>query len=46
MAAEILPFLKEASFDAEATRIMGEAFDVARKNMHDGAARRGAGNHC
>jgi hypothetical protein len=35
MAAEILPFLKETSFDAEATRIMGEAFNIARKHMHD-----------
>jgi hypothetical protein len=35
MSAEILPYLAEASFDAEATRIMGEAFDIARKNMHD-----------
>jgi hypothetical protein len=46
MAAEILPFLKEASFDAEATRIMGEAFNIARKHMHERSARRGAGNHC
>jgi hypothetical protein len=30
-----LPFLPEAAFDSEATRIMGEAFDIARKNMHD-----------
>ena len=35
MSADILPFLREASFDAEATRIMGDAFDIARKNMHD-----------
>jgi hypothetical protein len=35
MSADILPFLREASFDAEATRIMGDAFDIARNNMHD-----------
>jgi hypothetical protein len=35
MSTDILPFLQEASFDSQATCIMGEAFDIARKNMHD-----------
>jgi hypothetical protein len=33
--ADILPFLKGQSFDPETTRIMGEAFDTARRGLHD-----------
>jgi hypothetical protein len=34
--ASILPFLKpdDGAFDDEATRVMGEAFDEARKKLH------------
>ena len=35
MTADILPFLKDRAFDAEATRVMGEAYDKARKALHD-----------
>jgi hypothetical protein len=35
MTADILPFLKGCAFDAEATRVMGEAYDKARKMLHD-----------
>ena len=35
MTADILPFLKDRAFDAEATRVMGEAYDKARKMLHD-----------
>jgi hypothetical protein len=31
----ILPFFQDASFDAETTRAMGEAFDAACKELHD-----------
>ena len=34
--ASILPFVRNKSnFDDEATRIMGEAFDAACKDLHD-----------
>ena len=34
--ASILPFMRpnDASFDDEATRVMGEAFDAARKALY------------
>jgi hypothetical protein len=34
--ASILPFIKpnDGSFDDEATRVMGQAFDAARKALH------------
>jgi hypothetical protein len=35
MTADIVPFLKDRAFDAEATRVMGEAYDKARKMLHD-----------
>jgi hypothetical protein len=35
MSNTIIPFLKEASFDAQLTGIMGTAFDIARREMHD-----------
>jgi hypothetical protein len=35
MSASILPYLREASFDADAIRLMGDAFDIARRDMHD-----------
>jgi len=35
MPADILPFLKDRSFDAESTRIMGLAYDKARRMLHD-----------
>jgi hypothetical protein len=36
--ASILPFIRPgADFDDEATRIMGEAFDAACKEIHDAA---------
>jgi hypothetical protein len=31
----IIPFLKDGSFDPDTTRAMGEAFDRARKQLHD-----------
>jgi hypothetical protein len=34
--ASILPFIRNSvDFDDEATRIMGEAFDAACKDLHD-----------
>jgi hypothetical protein len=34
--ASILPFIRpRADFDDETTRMMGEAFDAARKGLHD-----------
>jgi hypothetical protein len=35
MTADIVPFLKDRAFDADATRAMGEAYDRARKMLHD-----------
>ena len=35
MTIDIKPFLKDRAFDAEATRVMGEAYDKARKMLHD-----------
>ena len=32
----ILPFLKGAAFSPEVAQIMGEAFDRARRDLHDG----------
>lgn len=33
--ADILPFLKGRSFDAETVRIMGQAYDAASRHLHD-----------
>ncbi|MGO9049116.1 MAG: hypothetical protein ACLQFW_19920 [Xanthobacteraceae bacterium] len=34
--ASILPFIRDKSdFDDEATRLLGEAFDAACKDLHD-----------
>jgi hypothetical protein len=35
MDADILPFLTGRAFDEEATKAMGQAFDVASRNLHD-----------
>jgi hypothetical protein len=35
LSSAIAPFLKDGSFDPETTRAMGEAFDKARKLLHD-----------
>jgi hypothetical protein len=39
LMASILPFVKKADlgtvFDDHATRVMGEAFETARKDLHD-----------
>ena len=35
MSASIIPFLTDASFDPEATRIMGLAYDKAQQLLHD-----------
>jgi hypothetical protein len=35
MTVDIVQFLKDRAFDAEATRTMGEAFDKARAMLHD-----------
>jgi hypothetical protein len=35
MTADIVPFLKDRAFDAQATRAMGEAYDKAREMLHD-----------
>jgi hypothetical protein len=35
VAADIQPFLKDRSFDADAARVMGEAYDKARRMLHD-----------
>ena len=35
MGADFLPFLKERYFDPDAIRVMGDAYDMARKMMHD-----------
>lgn len=35
MSGTIIRFLKEASFDAEVTSVMGSAFELARRSMHD-----------
>jgi hypothetical protein len=35
VSSNIVPFLKEGSFDPNAVRAMGEAFDKARKLLHD-----------
>jgi hypothetical protein len=32
---DLLPFLKGQAFDAEATRLMGEAYDKARSLLRD-----------
>src|SRR5881394_2339850 len=34
VGVDILPFLKDRSFDATATRVMGEAYDKARRMLH------------
>ena len=33
--ASIIPFLSEAAFDPDTTQAMGEAFDKARRSLHD-----------
>jgi hypothetical protein len=33
--ADIIPFLAGQTFDPAMTRIMGEAFDSARRELHD-----------
>ncbi len=35
MSATIVPFLKDGSFDPETVHAMGDAFDRARKLLHD-----------
>src|SRR5580765_2405605 len=35
VAADIQPFLKDRSFGADAARVMGEAYDKARRMLHD-----------
>jgi len=35
MGADFLPFLKERYYDPDATRVMGDAYDMARKMLHD-----------
>jgi hypothetical protein len=35
MTIDIMPLLKNRAFNAEATRVMGEAYDKARKMLHD-----------
>jgi hypothetical protein len=35
VASNIVPFLKDGSFDPDAVRVMGDAFDRARKLLHD-----------
>lgn len=35
MIATVIPFFRDASFDPEATKIMGQAFDGACKALHD-----------
>ena len=35
MSEDILPFFKDRSFDEDATRAMGEAYDKARRILHD-----------
>ena len=35
MSADIIPFLKDNSFDPELTQAVGEAYDRVRKMLHD-----------
>ena len=35
MGDDITAFLKDRSFDAEATKVMGDAFDKARRALRD-----------
>jgi hypothetical protein len=35
MTATVIPFFHDASFDPEATHIMGQAFECACKSLHD-----------
>jgi hypothetical protein len=35
MTFDIQPFLKDGAFDADTTRVMGEAYEKARKALHD-----------
>jgi hypothetical protein len=35
VSAEIIQLFRDASFDAVATRAMGDAYDRARKTLHD-----------
>jgi len=34
MTAKVIPFLRDVSFDPDATHIMGKAFDCACKELH------------
>ena len=35
MSVDPLPFLPNGTFDSDATQVMGEAYDKARKMLHD-----------
>ena len=35
MGVDTLPFLQNGTFDSDATHVMGEAYDKARKMLHD-----------
>ena len=35
MGADFLPFLKDRSYDPDAICVMGDAYDLARKMLHD-----------
>ena len=35
MSVDLLPFLPNGTFDSDATQVMGEAYDKARKMLHD-----------
>ena len=35
MGVDPLPFLQNGTFDSDGTRVMGEAYDKARKMLHD-----------
>ena len=35
MGVDTLPFLQNGTFDSAATQVMGEAYDKARKMLHD-----------
>jgi glyoxylate carboligase len=35
MGVDTLPFLQNGTFDSGATQVMGEAYDKARKMLHD-----------
>ena len=35
MGGDFLPFLRERYYDPDAIRVMGDAYDLARKMLHD-----------